>query len=184
MRKIVVGLLATLVLLAGPSGASAQSVSADIPIVYTFDEQALDDEKVSGIKLAVSLPFLLGFGLESYKVTGNFTTVPGNFTTVPADFDYQVAFFDVFLDIPFPVANLVIGVGVGKGEIDIVPASDLFDDATLAQLFISLGIPFLVIFDVHVGYHVISGESDFQGPPAATLNLDASMATIGIKVGF
>ncbi len=177
MRIIAFGLLVTLVLLAGASGASAQSVSADIPIVYTFDEGALDGEKVSGIKLAVSLPFLLGFGLESYKVTGNFTTVP-------ADFDYQVTFFDVFVDIPFPVANLVLGGGVGKGEFDLVPATGAFDDATLAQLFVSLGIPFAAIFDAHVGYHVIRGESDFQGPPAGTLNLDASMATIGLKVGF
>ena len=176
MRIIAVGLPAVLLLVSFAAGASAQSVSADIPIVYMFDEQTLDDEKVSGIKLAVSLPFLLGFGLESYKVTGKFTTVP-------ADFDYQVTFFDVFVDIPFPVANLVLGGGVGKGEFDLVPATGGFDDATLAQLFVSLGIPFAAIFDVHVGYHLIRGESDVQGA-TSPLDLDADMATIGLKVGF
>ncbi len=176
MRIIAVGLPAVLLLVSFAAVASAQSVSADIPIVYTFDEVALDGEKVSGIKLAVSLPFLLGFGLESYKVTGNITTVP-------ADFDYQVTFFDVFLDIPFPVANLVLGGGVGKGEFDVVPASGSFDDATLVQLFVSLGIPFAAIFDAHVGYHVIRGESDNQ-VTTSPLNLDAEMATIGLKVGF
>ncbi|MCH9045247.1 MAG: hypothetical protein IIA40_03975 [SAR324 cluster bacterium] len=181
MRIIAVGLPAVLLLVSFAAGASAQSVSVDIPIVYTFDEQLLDDESASGIKVAISFPFLLGFGLEGYKVTGKDTgtTDPGTTT----DFQYDVAFFDVFVDIPFPVANLVLGGGVGKGEFDLVSAPGGFNDATLTQLFVSLGIPFAAIFDAHVGYHVIRGESDIQGA-TSPLNLDAEMATIGLKVGF
>ncbi len=178
MRIIAVGLPAVLLLVSFAARASADllSVSADVPVVYTFDEQTLDDESARGVKVAISFPFLLGFGLESYEVTGNVTG-----TTT--DFQYDVVFFDVFVDIPFPVANLVLGGGVGKGEFDLVPATGAFDDATLTQLFVSLGIPFAAIFDAHVSYHVIRGESDIQGA-TSPLNLDAEMATIGLKVGF
>jgi len=183
MRIIAVGLPAVLLLVSFAAGASADllSVSVDVPVVYTFDEQLLDDESASGIKVAISFPFLLGFGLEGYKVTGKDTgtTDPGTTT----DFQYDVAFFDVFVDIPFPVANLVLGGGVGRGKFNLVPATGKFEDATLTQLFVSLGIPFAAIFDAHVGYHVIRGESDIQGA-TSPLNLDAEMATIGLKVGF
>jgi hypothetical protein len=47
-----------------------------------------------------------------------------------------------------------------------------------------VGIPFGGVFDVHVGYHVINGETEETGVPGSTLKVSAKMATIGLKAGF
>lgn len=175
-------LLCLLTASAGTALADTLSVSADVPIVYTFSESGLKDPSASGVLVGVSLPFLVGFGAESYKVKGKLAPfVP---TDPQKDFQYDVTMLDLFLNLPFPVANLVLGVGAGQGSFDEVPASNLVDTATLTQAYFSIGIPFAVLFDAHVGYHVIRGDADFKDGSGQKLNLDAEMATIGIKVGF
>jgi hypothetical protein len=174
-------LLAALLLASvGAARADTLSVSADVPIVYTFDESQLHDAKASGAIIGVSLPFLVGFGGESYKVKGKGGTAP-----TEVDIEYKVQMFDVFFDIPFPVANLRLGGGLGKGDFSI-PSSPTtqFDKANLTQLFFNVGIPFGGVFDVHVGYHVINGETEETGVPGSTLKVSAKMGTIGLKAGF
>lgn len=175
MRTLLVAGLAGLLALWAASPAQAQlAVSADVPVVYEFREDVLKDPSVSGIKAGLTLPFLVGLGAESYKVDGTTDTV--------GDYEYRVTMYDLFLDIPFPAANLVLGAGAGKGELDLPDSTITFDDASLGQLWASIGVPFGLLFDAHVGYHRISGEADASN--GGTLNLDAEMATVGIKIGF
>jgi hypothetical protein len=180
MRSIILAASVAVLMVAAAGSALADvfSVSFDAPIVYTFTEETLTDESVGGFKVGLTLPFLVGLGYENYKVKGKAGTAP-----FQVDFEYKVAMYDIFLDIPFPVANLVIGAGGGKGQIDTVPPTGGLQDASLVQAFVSVGIPFALLFDAHVGYHAIRGEAEPVGGGTA-LNLDASMATVGIKVGF
>lgn len=171
----VVGMLAFWV--AAPARAQL-AVSADIPIFYEFDEDGFQDASASGIKVGLTLPFLIGIGAESYNVDGKVQSLPA---AIP--YEYQVTMLDLFLDIPFPAANLVVGGGIGRGEFEAPATGVTFEDAALTQGFFSIGIPFALLFDAHVSYHRIFGEADAPGL-TKPLNLDAEMATVGIKIGF
>ena len=180
MRTLRAGILTAALLLAAaaPAWADALSVTADVPIVYTFKESSLKDTSPRGLLVGVSLPSLLGVGLEAYKVTGKIA----NPTPPDTEFEYKVTMLDAYLDVPFPAANLVLGVGLGKGRFATVPATVPFSDAGLAQAFFSVGVPFGGAFDAHVGYRVIRGEANVG--TSGKVNLDARMATIGLKMGF
>ena len=183
MRAWIAGfLLATLLTIGGaPAWAESLSVLVDIPVVYKFNEESLTSAKPSGIVLGVALPFLIGVAAEIYTVKGAVTQTPPN-----SDFEYKATLVDVFLNLPFPAGNLKLGAGLGKGALSTTPPKVTFPDGKLVQVFFSIGVSFAKVFDAHVGYHVIRGETDIPailGLPGK-LNLDASMATIGIKVGF
>jgi hypothetical protein len=175
--KVLAGLVLFLTAWAvSPARADLFAIAVDVPVTYSFDEAVLGDPDASGIIVGLSLPFLVGLGYESYKVTGD--TVAA---TAQA-YEYKVNMVDVFLDLPFPVANLVLGVGLGRGTFEIPTSTLTFKDANLSQFFFSIGIPFAVLFDVHVGYRVIGGKADASD--GTELNLGSEMATVGLKVGF
>lgn len=179
MRAITTAVFSLLVItfFALPAWADVFSISADIPVNYSFDNSQLTDTDASGFKAMAILPFHLGFGFEQYEVTGKIGGSTG------PDFQYDVSFVDIFYEFPFPVLNLAVGIGVGKGEFDEVPETGTFSDANLTQWFVSLGYPFALVFDIHIGYHAISGESDITGS-TTPLDLNANMTTIGFKFGF
>jgi len=187
MRRLCVGAVVAFLVLTGaglvgpgPAMADTLSVSVDIPVVYSFSDGNLQDASASGILIGVQLPLFANLGLESYQVSGQ-AQLPAPLS--PAPFEYDVLMVDLFLELPFPAANLVLGAGLGQGKFDTVPASGAFGTATLTQLFFSLGIPFAGVFDGHVGYHRIFGEADIVGS-SSKVNLDAGMATAGVKLGF
>jgi hypothetical protein len=172
-RLLAAGLL---LLLAGPAWADTLALSVDVPVSYSFSESALKADKASGAIIGISLPLLIGIGAEAYKVTG---TVSGTTQAV----ENKVTMLDVFFDAPVPVIDLRLGAGIGRGQFDTPPGSDSFDTATMTQLFVSLGYPFLKVFDVHVGYHAIGGKAKDKATNA-DLNVGARMVTLGLKVGF
>lgn len=178
MKQMLIAVLAVGLLAFSASNALAfLSVSADVPVSYSFDESGISGESVSGLKLAVNLPFFVGLGVENYSVDAK-----GQGLT-PEDFSYDVRMYDLFLDLPFPFLNLSIGGGVGTGEFSFDDPTAKADDAKLTQVFAALGYPFAGIFDVHVGYHQISGDADIPGT-SQTINTDATMWTLGLRVGF
>jgi len=61
----------------------------------------------------------------------------------------------------------------------------------LTQYYLSVGIPFAAILDIHVGFHVISGDAESTSPVAIGANpavankkMDGKMTSIGLKLGF
>lgn len=179
MRPIRAGVLlcALLGLAAAPAWADALSVSGDIPIVYQFSEPNLKSPSASGVLVGLSLPGLVGVGAESYKVKGQVASLS-------TDYEYKVTMVDLYADLPFPGGNLVVGGGLGKGRFATVPASAAYPDASLKQVYFSVGVPFGGVFDAHVSYHIIRGDTNIPYTVGKKVNLDASMATAGIKVGF
>lgn len=184
MRKLILGgaALLALMLTFAPGRADALlSVSADLPLQYTFNDKDLGGAKsVSGIKLGLSLPFLLGLGYESYEVKDTDKVSS-------TDIKGAVNMFDLYVDLPIPIINVALGVGVGTAKTTVPASSSVtVSDATLTQYWASIGLPLFLIADIHVGYHVISGKGDVKsgGSKVDTLKYDGNMISLGVKVGF
>lgn len=180
MRKFLIPMLASFIFAITFKPASAQvlfSIAADIPVSYAFSDSRLSDESASGLLTKVTLPFGIGFGLETYEVTGDFGSASTNF-------EFDVAMIDIFYSLPVPVLNVQVGFGLGTGKFETTSgaATTEYDDPFLTQLFISLGYPFLGIFDVHLGFYRIRGEAEASGQ--TTISLNANMFTLGARIGF
>jgi hypothetical protein len=173
---LVAALLALLLAATLPGRAQAQSISLDVPVNYGYSSGVLSSPSAKGVLLGVSLPFFLNLGYESYKVDST-----ANSGTLVGPLEQKTSMFDIFFGIPFPAANLVLGAGFGKASFTPTAGSAL--DANLAQVYFSLGVPFGGVFDAHVGYHIVRGES-VATTATGKLNVNSTMATIGIKAGF
>src|SRR3972149_6585671 len=113
MKKLLVSLAATAALVFVANSAWALSVSLDVPVSFSFDEGGTADS-VSGFKVGVGLPlfplFGVGLGYENYeaKLKDNGVTGKGLYE-----------FYDLFLEIPFPIVNLTVGGGVGQAQLEV-----------------------------------------------------------------
>lgn len=180
MKRTIIGLVAGagLILFAGAAQADVFSVSADVPIAYSFSEGGSADE-VSGYKLGVSLPFLVGFGVEEYTATLKSNGVKS---------ERNFSFIDLFFNLPVPLVNIALGYGFGTASVDQTPATTglTYEDADVNQYFLSVGYPFAGVFDVHLGYHVVSGSGDVKqdNTKIGETKLDGNMVSLGVKVGF
>ncbi|MBI3992764.1 MAG: hypothetical protein HY342_05795 [Candidatus Lambdaproteobacteria bacterium] len=177
MKKLAALLLAAAGIALGSSSAWADffAISADLPVSYTADDTAADS--VTGYKIGLSLPFFVGVAMENYT---------GTFNGSGSEPDVKVTnnLYDVFFNLPLPILNIGLGLGTGTASID-TGSTSYWKDATLTQYFLTVGLPILVLFDVHVGYHVISGSADPKpGLGAPKISLDGNMVSVGAKVGF
>ncbi|HEX7926017.1 MAG TPA: hypothetical protein VF678_00410 [bacterium] len=176
MKKAWVGLLAGLALLLtqGAARADVFSVFADAPVASSLEldkQSTVKADGVSGYKVGVTLPIFLGLAYESYAI---------KLSKSAGDFDVSMA--DVFLNLPFPVVNLAIGLGAGTGTSN-GNAGDFYKAGQLTQYWASIGIPFAVLFDVHLGYHVFSGSLPGK-PNVPDSDVKGTMTSLGVKVGF
>jgi hypothetical protein len=182
MKKawVAMGAGMALLLAQGVARADVFSVTADIPMQLTlkFDGDKVGNS-VSGYIVGVSLPFLVGFGYENY-------TASLDKKDVPVKTDYKVQFFDVFLNLPIPVVNIVLGAGLGTAQFDpddLLGPGTKIKDANLTQYLVSVGIPIAVLFDVHLGYRTFSGTHDTK-PGSGSFDTKGQLISLGAKVGF
>src|SRR5689334_8784628 len=114
MKRIALLSLAVLASLAVANSAFALSFSVDVPYQFTLDNKIMDTQKsitlknqdstkANGFILGASAGWL-GVGYEKYDVDGKATTLG-----FPFDITLTYQFYDVFLDLPFPVIHPVIG---------------------------------------------------------------------------
>ena len=178
MKKVLIGLVAGAALIFAASPAHAISVSADIPLQFNYTkdiEQKADS--VSGAKVLVSLPILIGFGLETY--TAEFDDGTGKFSS-----SYQ--FLDVFYELPIPVINISVGLGLGQSgatyEVPGAPPSD-YDNGLATQYWLSLGYPLIPLIDLHLGYHVVDVKVGIPGG-SGDVNVGGNMLSLGMRIGF
>ena len=192
MKKLIIGSLAVFALFWASSPAQAEffSVAVDAPVAFSFDD-ASTVKDVSGSKISVSFPFLIGLGYENYDVTQTLSGIdPITTSPTTGNFVSTITMLDVFFTLPIPFINIVLGLGSGTAKFE-GPNSQFYKTANLSQYYVSVGIPFAAILDLHVGYHVISGEAESTSPVAiggnpAVLNrkMDGNMTSIGLKLGF
>ena len=190
MKKLIVGTLTVFALFwaSPPAQAEFFSVAVDVPVDFSFDDASTVKE-VSGAKFSVSFPFLVGLGYENYDVTQIQCGIDPITNTVVTgkDFVSTITMLDIFFTLPIPFVNIVLGLGSGTAKF-VGPNSQFLNNADLTQYYVSVGIPFAVILDLHVGYHVISGAADpstlgvSQGFTKKVM--DGNMTSIGLKLGF
>lgn len=181
MRKITLAAAAAFaVLLLAGMGSSAYAVYVSLDVPYYVDvkgKEAGDTtttvDSPSGYILGVgNLIGWFGVGYESYQGKVNVT---GAGDVVSAE-TLKYTFTDLLIDLPIPLVHLGLGYGVGQVKLD---AFDAKWDAS--QYFARLGIPIGAIFDIHVGYHVISakGTGTVEGD-----KFDSHTSTVGVRFGF
>ena len=180
MKRILVLATVGFAIFSFAPSARAQffSVAFDVPLQYNFDAGNSADS-VSGFKAAINLPFLFGFGFEDYTATLDTGGATGGSREV------GITMFDIFLDLPTPLINIGIGAGAGTAEVvDEAPSTEEFDDTTVLQVFVTLGIPIYDTFDVHIGYHLIKGTAKNKDSTASDFVIDGDMLSLGVRFEF
>jgi len=120
---------------------------------------------------------MVGVGIESYK------TKLKNSTTILA-----TSMYDIFYQLPIPIVNLTLGLGMGSTELQCGSCST-FDKGSATQWYTSVGIPILPFFDAHLSLRRVSSKiktnAASEGTPKGTeYDVGGTVAGIGIAFGF
>ena len=179
MKKTFLITLAAISLLFFSSPAYALfTLSAGVPFSHSFnDTNVAESDGTSGVFLAAKLPIMVGVGIEMYD-----TKLKDSTTKL------RTAMYDIFYQLPIPIVNLTIGLGLGSTKLKCESCSK-YDEGTATQWYTSVGIPFLPFFDVHLSLRRVSSKIKTNaasgGTPKGTeYDVGGTVAGIGIAFGF
>ena len=122
IQQISAVLVAGLLLLGNLNSAKADtiSVSVGIPLSHQFSgkytssgtESSITAGSTSGVFLGLTLPFLIGFGVESYETKiKSISSADLSSTTV------STTMADILFNLPIPIVNITLGLGAGQTKI-------------------------------------------------------------------
>ena len=144
-------------------------------------------DKTSGYFLAVQLPFAIGLGIDSYTTkfkTGNCNGCWG----VGADAVLKTNMTNIFYQLPVPVVNLIIGLGMGTTEYDCTysdtTCSAAYDKGSATQWYTSSGIPLIPLFDIHLSYRSITAKNIKNKDDGRKHDNSGSVTGVGIALNF
>jgi len=179
--SVWIGVLALVLLLPASNARALISVTGDIPLVYGIKEPTLSgNQKISGVKLGVSLPIFVGMAVEKHTIKGTASASHPNFPNQIYQLDLSL--YDLYFDLPVPKVNIGFGFGMGRGHLNFNNDTTRYKVAGLGQSFLTLGYPFLGFFDVHLGYHMIRGTSSQSN--LKDQEIGGKMYTLGARFGF
>jgi hypothetical protein len=183
MKKIILTVFAatSLLLYSTPSFAIV-SVSVGMPMSQTITVGNAPD-KTSGYFLGVSFSSI-GLGIDSY--TTKFKTGDDCKGCWDADLDagLKTNMTNIFYQLPVPVVNLIIGLGMGTTEYDCTICSQYFNKGSATQWYTSIGIPLIPLFDIHLSYRSITAKNiEDKGDGTKTDN-SGSVTGVGIAFNF
>ena len=100
----------------------------------------------------------------------------------------RTAMYDIFYQLPIPIVNLTLGLGLGSTELKCESCS-IYDKGTATQWYTSVGIPFLPFFDVHLSLRRVSSKiktnaASGDTPKGTEYDVGGTVAGIGIAFGF
>ena len=154
------------------------SVSAGVPFSHSFaDTKDFESDGVSGLFLAAKLPIMVGVGIESYK-----TKIKGTTQKL------ATSMYDIFYQLPIPIVNLTLGLGMGSTELQCVGCT-IYDKGSATQWYTSVCIPFLPFFDVHLSLRRVSSKiktnaASGDTPKGTKYDVGGTVSGIGIAFGF
>ena len=153
------------------------SVSAGVPFSHSFANTKVESDGVSGFFLAAKLPIMVGVGIESYQ-----TKIKGTTQKL------ATSMYDIFYQLPIPIVNLTLGLGMGSTELQCGSCST-YDKGGATQWYTSVGIPIFPFFDVHLSLRRVSSKIKTnvasEGTSKGTeYNVGGTVAGIGIAFGF
>ena len=179
MKKIILTAFtaASLLLFSSPAYALF-TLSAGVPFSHSFnDTNVAESDGTSGVFLAAKLPILVGVGIEMYDTKLKDSTKK-----------LRTAMYDIFYQLPIPIVNLTLGLGMGSTELKCESCS-IYDKGTATQWYTSVGIPFLPFFDVHLSLRRVSSKiktnaASGETPKGTEYDVGGTVAGIGIAFGF
>ena len=179
MKKIILTAFtaASLLLFSSPAYALF-TLSAGVPFSHSFnDTNVAESDGTSGLFLAAKLPILVGVGIEMYDTKLKDSTKK-----------LRTAMYDIFYQLPIPIVNLTLGLGMGSTELQCGSCST-FDKGSATQWYTSVGIPIFPFFDAHLSLRRVSSKiktnAASEGTPKGTeYDLGGTVAGIGIAFGF
>ena len=177
MKKIILTMFAatSLLLYSTPSFALV-SASVGIPIShsiggYIYSEN--DDvnvkqsygnaaDKTGGYFLGVSF-LSIGLGIDSYITKFKTGDCNGCWAADMAA-GLKTNMTNIFYQLPIPVVNLIIGLGMGTTEYvgkagDGKDLSVYYDKGSASQWYTSIGLPIIPFFDIHLSYRSVTAKN-------------------------
>ena len=169
--------------------AAPLTISLGIPQEHTFSENNEDGSKIetdgsSGYFLGVSF-LSFGLGIDSY--TTKFKTGPGNCNGcwgVGGDAGLKTNMTNLFYQLPVPVVNLIIGLGMGTQEMDCTICSRLYDKGSATQWYTSIGLPIIPFFDIHLSYRSVTSKNITYKSDGVKDDNSGSVTGLGLAFNF
>jgi len=194
MKKIILTLFVASSLLLYSIPSFAFSLSVGIPMSQTITGKQAGKsygnapDKTSGYFLGVSF-LSIGLGMDSY--TTKFKTGPGNCNGcwgVGGDAGLKTNMTNIFLQLPVPVVNLIIGLGKGTTEYDCKysfgDCSAFYDKGSATQWYTSIGMPIIPFFDIHLSYRSITAKNIKNKDDGRKHDNNGSVTGVGIALNF
>ena len=193
MKKIILTVFAATSLLLYSTPSFAFSLSVGIPMSQTITGKQAGKsygnapDKTSGYFLAVQLPFAIGLGIDSYTTkfkTGNCNGCWG----VGGDAGLKTNMTNIFLQLPVPVVNLIIGTGKGTTEYDCKysfgDCSKFYEKGSATQWYTSIGMPIIPFFDIHLSYRSITAKNIKNKDDGRKHDNSGTVTGIGLALNF
>ena len=194
MKKIILTLFVASSLLLYSIPSFAFSLSVGIPMSQTITGKQAGKsygnapDKTSGYFLGVSF-LSIGLGMDSY--TTKFKTGPGNCNGcwgVGGDAGLKTNMTNIFLQLPVPVVNLIIGLGKGTTEYDCKftngDCSKFYEKGSATQWYTSIGMPIIPFFDIHLSYRSITAKNIKNKDDGRKHDNSGSVTGVGIALNF
>jgi len=96
--------------------------------------------------------------------------------------------YDIFYQLPIPIVNLTLGLGMGSTELQCGSCS-IYDKGSATQWYTSVGIPIFPFFDVHLSLRRVSSKiksnaASGNTPKGTEYDVGGTVSGIGIAFGF
>jgi len=192
MKKIILTLFVASSLLLYSIPSFAFSLSVGIPMSQTITGKQAGKsygnapDKTSGYFLGVSF-LSIGLGMDSYTTkfkTGNCNGCWG----VGGDAGLKTNMTNIFLQLPVPVVNLIIGLGKGTTEYDCKysfgDCSAFYDKGSATQWYTSIGMPIIPFFDIHLSYRSITAKNIKNKDDGRKHDNSGTVTGIGLALNF
>ena len=192
MKKIILTLFVASSLLLYSIPSFAFSLSVGIPMSQTITGKQAGKsygnapDKTSGYFLGVSF-LSIGLGMDSYTTkfkTGNCNGCWG----VGGDAGLKTNMTNIFLQLPVPVVNLIIGTGKGTTEYDCKysfgDCSKFYEKGSATQWYTSIGMPIIPFFDIHLSYRSITAKNIKNKDDGRKHDNSGSVTGIGLALNF
>ena len=193
MKKIILTVFAATSLLLYSTPSFAFSVSVGIPMSQTITGKQSGrsygnaPDKTSGYFLGVQLPFAIGFGIDSYTTKFKTDGSDGAWGA-GGDASLKTNMTNIFYQLPVPVVNLIIGLGMGTTEYDCTysdaTCSAAYDKGSATQWYTSIGIPLIPLFDIHLSYRSITAKNIKNKSDGTKDDNSGSVTGVGIAFNF
>jgi len=174
MKKIILTVFAATSLLLYSTPSFAFSISLGMPMSSTPKEcvGTCETDSLTGYFLGVQLPFAMGLGMDSHKLKRKGDTI-----------SIVTTMYNLYYQLPIPVINLILGLGVGSQDIEGTGA-EFFEGGSANQWYTSIGFPIMALFDIHLSYRSITSNEMKIKSSGTKIKNSSTVMGAGFSFGF